>query len=116
MRTVPELDYREMSSSSARIYQRSRLTRNPCRFAAILTLSVGAMLLTVGCEKKEEAPKPGPPEVGVVEPLQQNVPQLNGPVNAEITPKVQGYLLRQNYQNGYFVKKRELLFELVPRQ
>jgi membrane fusion protein (multidrug efflux system) len=86
---------------------------------AVLT---GAMLLT-GCEKKEEAPKPTAPEVGVVEPLQQDVPvfdeyvaQLNGPVNAEITPKVQGYLLRQNYQNGFFVKEGELLFELDPRQ
>ena len=40
--------------------------------------------------------------------------QLNGPVNADITPKVQGYLLRQDYQNGYFVKKGQLLFELDP--
>jgi RND family efflux transporter MFP subunit len=82
----------------------------------------GAMLLT-GCEKKDETAKPTPPEVNVVEPLQQDVPvyseyvaQLNGPVNAEITPKVQGYLLRQNYQNGYFVKEGQLLFELDPRQ
>ena len=65
----------------------------------------------------------GPPEVLVAEVAQQNVPifeewvaQLNGPVNAEITPKVQGYLLRQDYQNGYFVKKGQLLFELDPRQ
>jgi len=36
-------------------------------------------------------------------------------VNAEITPKVQGYLLRQNYLNGYFVKKGQLLFEIDPR-
>jgi membrane fusion protein (multidrug efflux system) len=81
------------------------------------------MLLLVGCEKKEEAPKPGPPEVGVMEPLQQDVPiideyvaQLNGPVNADITPKVQGYLLKQNYQNGFFVKEGQLLFDLDPRQ
>ena len=54
---------------------------------------------------------------------EQNVPifnewvaQLNGPVNADITPKVQGYLLRQDYQNGYFVTKGQLLFELDPRQ
>ncbi len=85
-------------------------------------LFVLALLLTA-CEKKEEAAKPGPPEVGVVEPLQQDVPiyeewvaQLHGPVNAEITPKVQGYLLRQDYQNGYFVRKGQLLFELDPRQ
>jgi membrane fusion protein (multidrug efflux system) len=55
--------------------------------------------------------------------MQQDVPifqewvaQLNGAVNAEVTPKVQGYLLRQNYQNGYFVKKGQLLFEIDPRQ
>jgi len=89
---------------------------------AVAALFILALLLTA-CEKKEEAAKPGPPEVGVMEPLQQDVPvfeewvaQLNGPVNAEITPKVQGYLLRQNYQNGYFVKKGQLLFELDPRQ
>jgi RND family efflux transporter MFP subunit len=90
--------------------------------SVLCALLTGAMLLT-GCEKKEEAAKPGPPEVSVVDPLQQNVPvyaeyvaQLNGPVNAEITPKVQGYLLRQNYQNGYFVKEGQLMFELDPRQ
>jgi membrane fusion protein (multidrug efflux system) len=59
----------------------------------------------------------------VAEVAQQNVPvfqewvaQLTGSVNADITPKVQGYLLRQNYQNGAFIKKGQLLFELDPRQ
>ena len=54
--------------------------------------------------------------------MQQNVPiyqewvaQLNGPVNADITPKVQGYLLKQDYPNGFFVKKGQLLYELDPR-
>jgi len=88
----------------------------------ILGLFALALLLTA-CEKKEEKPKAGPPEVLVAEVAQQDVPivhefvaQLNGPVNAEITPKVQGYLLKQDYQNGYFVKKGQLLFELDPRQ
>jgi membrane fusion protein (multidrug efflux system) len=82
-----------------------------------------AIGLLVGCENKEPPPKPGPPEVLVAPVAQQNVPifndwvaQLNGPVNADITPKVQGYLLKQNYQNGYFVTKGQLLFELDPRQ
>jgi membrane fusion protein (multidrug efflux system) len=104
--------------SSSRTAQPRRATR----ITATLILLAGLTLLA-GCDKKEEAPKPGPPEVSVVEPLQQDVPiyseyvaQLNGPVNAEITPKVQGYLLRQNYQNGYFVKQGQLLFELDPRQ
>jgi RND family efflux transporter MFP subunit len=101
---------------------RTALPQRKTRITAALVLVAGLAFLA-GCEKKEETPKPGPPEVSVVEPLQQDVPvfdeyvaQLNGPVNAEITPKVQGYLLRQVYQNGYFVKQGQLLFELDPRQ
>src|SRR5271166_4898189 len=93
------------------------------RTALILSLFVLSLLLLVACEKKEEKPKAGPPEVLVSEVIQQNVPtvvewvaQLNGPINADITPKVQGYLLKQDYQNGFFVKKGQLLFELDPRQ
>jgi membrane fusion protein (multidrug efflux system) len=77
----------------------------------------------VGCDKKEAPPPPGPPDVLVAPVAEQNVPvfndwvaTLNGPVNVDITPKVQGYLLRQDYQNGYFVTKGQLLFELDPRQ
>ena len=93
----------------------------PQRIVIVLLFGLGTMLMTA-CFKKEEAPKPGPPEVTVTEVQQQNVPiygewvaQLNGPVNADITPKVQGYLLKQNYQNGFFVKKGQLLYELDPR-
>ena len=41
---------------------------------------------------------------------------IEGFVNAEIRPKVQGYLLKQNYQSGYVVKAGEMLFEIDPRQ
>jgi len=92
-------------------------------WSAILLGGALALAVLTACEKKEEAAKPSPPEVLVADVTRQNVPifeewvaQLNGPVNADITPKVQGYLLRQNYQNGYFVKKGQLLFELDPRQ
>jgi membrane fusion protein (multidrug efflux system) len=43
------------------------------------------------------------------------VAQLNGPVNADITPKVQGYLLKQTYVNGSLVTKGQLLFEIDRR-
>src|SRR5580700_10184725 len=72
---------------------------------------IAAVLLTA-CEKPPAPPAPGPPDVEVTEVIQQNVPiyrewvaLLNGPINAAITPKVQGYLLTQNYNNGFFVKK-----------
>jgi RND family efflux transporter MFP subunit len=80
------------------------------------------LLILTGCETKEARPEAGPPEVEVTEIVQQDVPifeewvaQLNGPTNAEITPKVQGYLLTQNYENGYFVKKGQLLYTIDPR-
>jgi membrane fusion protein (multidrug efflux system) len=87
-----------------------------------LGLCLVALALTA-CRKKEAPREIRPPEVQVTEVVQRDVPvyaefiaQLNGPVNAEITPKVQGYLLKQNYQNGFFVRKGQLLFMLDPRQ
>ena len=123
MQTGPELYHLEPPTNDAKLQDPTGSRRRRLPGVAI----VGACLLTflafAGCEKKEEKPKASPPEVLVAEVVQQNVPvfaewvaQLNGPVNAEITPKVQGYLLRQDYQNGFFVKKGQLLFELDPRQ
>jgi membrane fusion protein (multidrug efflux system) len=84
-----------------------------------------ALLLTtflLGCKEKEQAPAPEPPEVEVTEVTQRNVPiymewvaQLNGRYNAQITPRVQGYLLKQDYRDGFFVKKGQLLYEVDPR-
>ena len=105
---------------------RKRSPGNPFSSTPLLSLAaLGVLAFTavIGCEKKEAAGPPPPPEVVVADVVQQNVPiyaewvaQLNGPVNADITPKVQGYLLQQNYQNGFFVKKGQLLFTLDPRQ
>ena len=41
---------------------------------------------------------------------------IDGYVNAEIRPKVQGYLLTQQYTNGTVVKAGQLLFKIDPRQ
>jgi membrane fusion protein (multidrug efflux system) len=96
----------------------------PKRFLRPVALLVLTAVLSsaVGCEKKQEKPQAGPPEVLVTEVTQKDVAifeewvaTLNGPVNADITPKVQGYLLTQNYQNGSLVKKGQLLFEIDPR-
>jgi len=96
-----------------------------CRKSKVAFLAILAVLLVFGvaCSEKKEAAKPTPPEVLVADVGLQTVPiyeewvaKLNGPVNADITPKVQGYLVKQNYQNGFFVKKGQLLFELDPRQ
>jgi membrane fusion protein (multidrug efflux system) len=78
-------------------------------------------------EQKTEAPKgaaapPPPPEVEVAEVIEKTVPvyqeyvaTMDGMMNATILAQVQGYLIKQNYQEGSFVKKGTLLFEIDPR-
>jgi membrane fusion protein, multidrug efflux system len=100
------------------------LPDKPKLCADVAAIVAGLILLfgSVGCEKKEVAPPPMPPEVEVINVVQQNVPtyevwvaQLNGQVNADITPKVQGYLLKRAYTEGFFVHKGQLLYEIDPR-
>ncbi|HKE24634.1 MAG TPA: efflux RND transporter periplasmic adaptor subunit [Bryobacteraceae bacterium] len=65
---------------------------------------------------------PAPPEVQVAVVEQRDLPvhhewigTLNGLVNAAINAQVTGYLLRQDYAEGSFVHKGELLFEIDSR-
>ena len=101
--------------------------RNDSRIRArALCIAISSMLLMaaplVGCKTDEANTQPSAPEVLVSEVMTRDVPvveesvaQLNGPVNADITPKVQGYLLSQSYVNGSFVRKGQLLFTIDPR-
>ncbi len=63
-----------------------------------------------------------PPDVEVVKVEQRDVPiysewigTLDGMVDAVIKAQVTGYLLKQDYQEGAFVRKGQLLFEIDPR-
>jgi len=87
---------------------------------------IGTALLSslLGCSNSNvRAAAPPPPPVVEVAPVsQKNVPvqgewvgTLEGYVNAQIQPQVSGYLTRQDYQEGAFVKKGQLLFEIDPR-
>ena len=84
-------------------------------------LSSAIALFLVGCGKSAP-PEPPPPDVEVVQVEQKDIPiwkewigTLEGFVNAQIKPQVTGYLLRQTYTDGSFVKKGQLLFEIDPR-
>src|SRR5271167_3679688 len=62
------------------------------------------------------------PDVEVVQVEQKDVPiygewigTLDGLTNADVRAQVTGYLLRQEYQEGAFVKKGQLLFQIDPR-
>jgi membrane fusion protein, multidrug efflux system len=83
-----------------------------------------AVVALLGCGKKETPPPPPPPAAVLVAPVvQRDVPvtkewigTTDGNVNAEIRPKVDGYLLRRVYTEGSFVRQGQLLFEIDPRQ
>jgi membrane fusion protein (multidrug efflux system) len=81
-------------------------------------------LLLASCEgnKSEQHAAPPPPDVGVSIVQQKSVPiygnwvaSLDGYVTANIQPQVSGYLIRQNYSEGSYVRKGDLLFEIDPR-
>ncbi|MCX7066328.1 MAG: efflux RND transporter periplasmic adaptor subunit [Methylococcales bacterium] len=80
-------------------------------------------LLLINCsESAKQAAAPVAPAVEVVEVGQQDVPvfeewvgTLDGMVNATINSQVTGYLIKQNYKEGDFVKKDQLLYEIDPR-
>ncbi|HTN71096.1 MAG TPA: biotin/lipoyl-binding protein, partial [Methylomirabilota bacterium] len=84
-------------------------------------MATAILLSSLGCGKSGPS-KPPPPDVEVVQVEQKDVPvwnewigTLDGLVNAQIKPQVTGYLLRQAYTDGAFVKKGQLLFEIDPR-
>lgn len=63
-----------------------------------------------------------PPEVEVVQVQEMDVPiyrewigTLDGLVNADVRAQVTGYLQKQGYQEGAFVKQGQLLFQIDPR-
>ena len=94
----------------------------------VLILALMAVVATLNGtghaqEKKAEAQKTAPPpEVLVADVVEKTVPvyqefvaTMDGLVNATILAQVQGYLMKQNYQEGSLVKKGDLLFEIDPR-
>ena len=65
---------------------------------------------------------PPPVDVEVAQVTARDVPTvkewmgtLDGRVNAEIRGQVSGYLLRQAYREGSFVRRGELMFEIDAR-
>jgi len=90
--------------------------------AAVGLLVVGLIIGTVRPKGVSGAPTGTAPTVEVVPVEQRDVPiyhewigTLDGLSNADVRAQVTGYLLRQGYQEGAFVKKGQLLFEIDPR-
>jgi membrane fusion protein (multidrug efflux system) len=93
------------------------------QFGLIIALVASIALTAMDCGKKETAAEAPAPEV-VVAPVEQKdveiftewVGTTTGFVNAQIYPKIQGYLLKQVYKDGSVVAAGDLLFEIDARQ
>jgi RND family efflux transporter MFP subunit len=89
----------------------------------ILLVAVVAVAVLAMRPKHGAAGGPGGvPDVKVAPVVQKDVAlysewigTLDGLVNADVRAQVTGYLLRQNYKEGDFVKAGQLLFEIDPR-
>ena len=100
-----------------------RLSRYGTLVLAASILSMLPMLGLTGCARTSQAAIKLPDtEVLVAGPVQRDVPVHNewvattdGYVNAEIRSQVSGYIIRQDYKEGSFVRKGEVLFEIDPR-
>ena len=88
---------------------------------AFCLLVVGLIVGALRPKRVSGAPGGGP-DVEVVQVEQKDVPiygewigTLDGLTNADVRAQVTGYIMRQGYQEGAFVKKGQLLFEIDPR-
>jgi RND family efflux transporter MFP subunit len=89
-------------------------------WSALLFIVLG-YFLCAGCSRKTSQP-PRPPQVEIAIVTQKDVhidsewvATLDGYVNAQIQPQVTGYLIKQDYREGSFVRKNDVLFEIDPR-
>lgn len=96
-------------------------------FESCMPERVGVFLLAVvlcaGCSPKAEIAAPPPPGVTVAPVIQKDVPiyhewvgTTTGNTDADIRPKVEGYLLARLYSEGSFVQKGQAMYQLDKRQ
>src|SRR5438093_1174901 len=100
------------------------LSKHKLLVSAITVVMVAVLgaLIVAGRSNKPAQAAPRPLDVEVVRVEQKDVPvysewigTTDGMVNADIKAQVTGYLLRQDYKEGSFVKTGQLLFEIDPR-
>ena len=85
--------------------------------------AVTLALAAIGCKKAPLALPVPAPEVVVTSVIERDVPIYSeavgttvGFVDAQIYPKISGYLLKQDYRDGSHVHTNQLLFEIDDRQ
>src|SRR5882757_8585764 len=102
----------------------SRITQRYLLIGGVLVLIVVGPIIGAIRPYKHAlgAPPVPPPTVEVVQVQQEDVQiygewigTLDGFTNADVRAQVTGYLLKQGYQEGTFVKQGQLLFQIDPR-
>lgn len=99
------------------------LSKHKVWIGVVFFLAVIGVIYGVTRPKSTASAQSGPPpDVVVAQVEQQDVPiygewigTLDGFTNADVRAQVSGYLMKQGYQEGNFVKQGQLLFEIDPR-
>ena len=85
-------------------------------------LLAGCALSLSACGGSKAAPAAATPTVEVTTVIARDTPiytdwvaTLDGFVNAEIQPRVSGYIVKQNYTEGSMVRAGDVLFQIDPR-
>jgi RND family efflux transporter MFP subunit len=124
MKTNSEVERSSESHSGCSVVASAALAflrrRAASAFACVLCIT--PILGLTGCLRSKAAIKLPNPEVVVAPPVEQDVAvqsewvaNLDGYVNADIRPQVSGYIISQDYKEGSFVRKGQVLFEIDPR-
>ncbi len=92
-------------------------------YSRLSSLVFLAVVVCNGCSSSKPAAAPPPPGVTVAAVLQKDVPvyqewvgTMVGNIDADIRPKVDGFLLTKLYSEGSFVQKGQPMFHLDDRQ
>jgi membrane fusion protein, multidrug efflux system len=101
----------------------NRISKYKVWIGGAICLAVIGVIIGALRPKHVSGAQPGAsPDVEVVQVEQKDVPiygewigTLDGLTNADVRAQVTGYIMRQGYQEGAFVKKGQLLFEIDPR-
>jgi membrane fusion protein (multidrug efflux system) len=108
--------------TSDREFRVPKLAHRATELSFFVTILMTAVVFCAGCSKPQ-APTPPPPGVTVTAVVQRDVPihqewvgSMAGNVDADIRPKVEGYLLTRLYSEGSNVGKGQPLFQLDQRQ
>jgi membrane fusion protein (multidrug efflux system) len=101
----------------------STLGKHPGLQLLLAAISPAVLFVCAGCSSNAEKPAPPPPAVTTTPVIQKDVPisqewvgTMAGNTDADIRPKVEGFLLTRLYDEGSFVDKGQAMFQLDRRQ